>query len=192
MHPSPTRRATANYSNSLPSRKKSVAGEDGDAFILFRRNYCQLSSSPSKTISEQWKGLSPEERAKWERLAREKKREHEALRPARSGPRKNSAVPSATARRKHPGPPAQIEFVAVSPFLAATSSLPTNASASTSTSDSNTASGSGSDLAPAGKTGKRNKWVLIPPEELRAADAPLRSVVPRWVAIWAVLVFGFV
>ncbi|KAF8190609.1 hypothetical protein K438DRAFT_1434052, partial [Mycena galopus ATCC 62051] len=74
-----------------------------DAFILFRRRCCEeralsLSSSApssmasgpsskqrqadlSKTISQQWKALSPEERAKWEALAKEKKREHEALHP---------------------------------------------------------------------------------------------------------------
>ncbi|KAJ7264456.1 hypothetical protein B0H12DRAFT_983126, partial [Mycena haematopus] len=35
----------------------------------------------SKTVSQQWRALSPEERANWEALAREKKREHEALHP---------------------------------------------------------------------------------------------------------------
>ncbi|KAJ6486748.1 hypothetical protein C8R45DRAFT_267767 [Mycena sanguinolenta] len=99
-----------------------------NAFILFRRKYCKLSvtsvkadtdvdeggraggngetkrqrqAALAKAISEQWKALSPEERAKWEELAREKRRQHEALhpgymyRPVRRG-WKNSAVPSAT------------------------------------------------------------------------------------------------
>ncbi|KAJ7753329.1 hypothetical protein DFH07DRAFT_692609, partial [Mycena maculata] len=72
-----------------------------NAFILFRRKYCEdhalglttpsaSISTPSsklrqadlsKTISQQWKALSPEERSYWEALAKEKKREHEMLHP---------------------------------------------------------------------------------------------------------------
>jgi hypothetical protein len=78
-----------------------------NAFILFRRKCCEdrlseldspstpsdNTSSPSgvtkkqrqadlsKTISQQWKSLPAEERQYWERLAKEKKKEHEALYP---------------------------------------------------------------------------------------------------------------
>ncbi|THU95225.1 hypothetical protein K435DRAFT_612759, partial [Dendrothele bispora CBS 962.96] len=74
-----------------------------NAFILFRRKCCEdrqleldsasdsaSSSAPtkrqrqadlSKTISQQLQSLSAEERQYWERLAKEKKKEHEALYP---------------------------------------------------------------------------------------------------------------
>ena len=77
-----------------------------NAFILFRRKCCEerqiamdeLSSTTddgsvnapvkkqrqadlSKTISQQWKGLSQDERAYWEELAKEKKKEHEQMYP---------------------------------------------------------------------------------------------------------------
>ncbi|KAF9496457.1 hypothetical protein BDN71DRAFT_1367629, partial [Pleurotus eryngii] len=71
-----------------------------NAFILFRRKCCEernactsstSSSTPSspsqrqadlsKTISQQWKALAPEERMYWEELAKEKKREHERMYP---------------------------------------------------------------------------------------------------------------
>lgn len=74
-----------------------------NAFILFRRKCCEdrqqaqdeaLSASYadaptkkqrqadlSKTISQQWKALSPEERLYWEEQAKEKKKEHEAMYP---------------------------------------------------------------------------------------------------------------
>ncbi|KAI0628677.1 hypothetical protein C8Q77DRAFT_1162076 [Trametes polyzona] len=70
-----------------------------NAFILFRRAACgelqaargtEGASGPvkkerqadlSKTISQQWKSLTPEERQKWEDLAKEKKKEHEAMYP---------------------------------------------------------------------------------------------------------------
>ncbi|KDQ31691.1 hypothetical protein PLEOSDRAFT_1017219, partial [Pleurotus ostreatus PC15] len=35
----------------------------------------------SKTISQQWRALAPEERMYWEELARERKREHERMYP---------------------------------------------------------------------------------------------------------------
>ncbi|KAJ7136948.1 hypothetical protein C8R44DRAFT_530013, partial [Mycena epipterygia] len=41
----------------------------------------QRQADLSKTISQQWKALAPAERAKWEALAKEKKREHETLHP---------------------------------------------------------------------------------------------------------------
>jgi hypothetical protein len=69
-----------------------------NAFILFRRKCCedrqnaqsesadapskkQRQADLSKTISQQWKSLSPEERHHWEELAKEKKKEHEQMYP---------------------------------------------------------------------------------------------------------------
>ncbi|KAH9848780.1 hypothetical protein C2E23DRAFT_862430 [Lenzites betulinus] len=72
-----------------------------NAFILFRRKCCEdrqaareeeesTTSSPvkkqrqadlSKTISQQWKSLPQAERQYWEDLAKEKKKEHEAMYP---------------------------------------------------------------------------------------------------------------
>ena len=71
-----------------------------NAFILFRRKKCEErqaaqeeddgSSGPikkqrqadlSKTISQQWKSLPSAERQYWEDLAKEKKKEHEAMYP---------------------------------------------------------------------------------------------------------------
>jgi hypothetical protein len=72
-----------------------------NAFILFRRKCCedrqaaqeeaaacidgtakkQRQADLSKTISQQWKALSAEERVYWEELAKEKKKEHEQMYP---------------------------------------------------------------------------------------------------------------
>ncbi|KAG6827398.1 hypothetical protein H0H92_011949 [Tricholoma furcatifolium] len=68
-----------------------------NAFILFRRKCCEeRQAAPedgdgptknprqadlSKTISQQWKSLSAEERQYWEELAKEKKKEHAAKHP---------------------------------------------------------------------------------------------------------------
>ncbi|KAH9923465.1 uncharacterized protein BXZ73DRAFT_50983 [Epithele typhae] len=70
-----------------------------NAFILFRRRKCeerqeaaaaqdedgpvkkQRQADLSKDISQQWKSLPADERAYWEQLAKEKKKEHEALYP---------------------------------------------------------------------------------------------------------------
>ncbi|KAH7929922.1 hypothetical protein BV22DRAFT_1116495 [Leucogyrophana mollusca] len=74
-----------------------------NAFILFRRKCCedrqlaqeeaaaasaldaptkkQRQADLSKTISQQWKALSAEERLYWEELAKEKKKEHEQMYP---------------------------------------------------------------------------------------------------------------
>ena len=68
-----------------------------NAFILFRRKCCedrqleegafdssvkrQRQADLSKTISQRWKNLPPEERQYWEQLAKEKKKEHEQMYP---------------------------------------------------------------------------------------------------------------
>ncbi|KXN82306.1 Repressor ROX1 [Leucoagaricus sp. SymC.cos] len=70
-----------------------------NAFILFRRKCCeerqaaandekldgptkkQRQADLSKTISQQWKSLTPEERKVWEDKAKERKKEHEAMYP---------------------------------------------------------------------------------------------------------------
>ncbi|KAF9449420.1 hypothetical protein P691DRAFT_791143 [Macrolepiota fuliginosa MF-IS2] len=70
-----------------------------NAFILFRRKCCeerqaaandekldgptkkQRQADLSKTISQQWKSLSPEERRVWEDKAKERKKEHEQMYP---------------------------------------------------------------------------------------------------------------
>jgi len=68
-----------------------------NAFILFRRHCCeerqaaaeeadtpakkQRQADLSKTISQQWKSLSADERQVWEDRAKEKKKEHEQLYP---------------------------------------------------------------------------------------------------------------
>ncbi|KAK2467964.1 hypothetical protein APHAL10511_000259 [Amanita phalloides] len=92
-----------------------------NAFILFRRKCCEdrqqeegASDAPmkkqrqadlSKTISQQWKSLSPEERQYWEHLAKEKKKEHEQMypnyvyRPQRS---KDKAKSKKTVKNRRP------------------------------------------------------------------------------------------
>ncbi|KAF7366302.1 Repressor ROX1 [Mycena sanguinolenta] len=83
----------------------------------------QRQADLSKTISAQWKALPPEERAKWEELAREKKREHEALHPGyvyrpQRGGRKNSAVAhpaSASTSAPTAPPPAPAQTTPASP-----------------------------------------------------------------------------
>ncbi|KAF8201869.1 hypothetical protein K438DRAFT_590981 [Mycena galopus ATCC 62051] len=70
-HPSPS-----SASPLLPSAEVLVEpGTGGAAGKTQRQAYL------SKTISQQWIALSPEERAKWEELAKEKKQEHEKLHP---------------------------------------------------------------------------------------------------------------
>lgn len=88
-------------STSLDVERRPKKGDEDyvkrpeNAFILFRRKCCeeraaeeaegaarkQRQADLSKTISQQWKGLSAEERQYWERLAKEKKKEHERLYP---------------------------------------------------------------------------------------------------------------
>ncbi|KAH9478177.1 Transcription factor SOX-21 [Psilocybe cubensis] len=92
-------------SSDSPERRPKKGEEDyikrpENAFILFRRKCCEdrqaaqdeeaASKGPakkqrqadlSKTISQQWKSLSPEERKEWENLAKNKKLEHEKRYP---------------------------------------------------------------------------------------------------------------
>jgi len=104
--PSPSsshkRRKSSCSSSDLGDRRPKKGDEDyikrpENAFILFRRKCCEdrqaaleEASSPSKkqrqadlskTISQQWKGLSADERQYWEHLAKEKKKEHELKYP---------------------------------------------------------------------------------------------------------------
>lgn len=96
------RRSTA---SDIGERRPKKGDEDyvkrpENAFILFRRKCCedrqaqdeaddgasgpvkkQRQADLSKTISQQWKSLSAEERVYWEELAKEKKKEHEAMYP---------------------------------------------------------------------------------------------------------------
>ncbi|PCH35045.1 hypothetical protein WOLCODRAFT_139706 [Wolfiporia cocos MD-104 SS10] len=96
------RRSTA---SEIVERRPKKGDEDyikrpENAFILFRRKCCEdrqaqeeaeeatvgpvkkpRQADLSKTISQQWKGLSSEERHYWEELAKEKKKEHEAMYP---------------------------------------------------------------------------------------------------------------
>ncbi|KAJ7765304.1 hypothetical protein B0H16DRAFT_1687452 [Mycena metata] len=82
----------------------------------------QRQADLSKTISQQWKALSAEERTHWETLAKEKKQQHEALhpdyvyRPQRSG-QKNRVKASVSRssspqERKNSEPPlSHVEFI---------------------------------------------------------------------------------
>ncbi|KAG6369507.1 hypothetical protein JVT61DRAFT_14305 [Boletus reticuloceps] len=101
---SPHKRRKSSTCSDLERRPKK-GDEDyikrpENAFILFRRQCCEdrqatIEEAPpadgptkkqrqadlSKTISQQWKALSPEERLYWEELAKEKKKEHEQMYP---------------------------------------------------------------------------------------------------------------
>jgi len=104
--PSPStphkRRKSSCSSSDLGDRRPRKGDEDyikrpENAFILFRRKCCEdrqaaleEATSPSKkqrqadlskTISQQWKSLSVDERQYWEHLAKEKKKEHELKYP---------------------------------------------------------------------------------------------------------------
>ncbi|KAG7441812.1 uncharacterized protein BT62DRAFT_996930 [Guyanagaster necrorhizus] len=98
--------ATTTASSPSPKERRPKKGDDDyikrpeNAFILFRRKCCedrvdsggaggttttttkkQRQADLSKMISQQWKGLSAEERQYWEQLAKEKKKEHEQMYP---------------------------------------------------------------------------------------------------------------
>lgn len=102
--PSSHKRRKSSSSSSDIERRPKKGDEDyvkrpENAFILFRRKCCedrqaaqeeaasdvptkkQRQADLSKTISQQWKGLTAEERQYWEQLAKEKKKEHEQLHP---------------------------------------------------------------------------------------------------------------
>jgi hypothetical protein len=99
---SPTHKRRKSSTSSDIERRPKKGDEDyikrpENAFILFRRKCCEdrqqeegIADGPtkkqrqadlSKTISQQWKGLSIEERQYWEQLAKEKKKEHEQMYP---------------------------------------------------------------------------------------------------------------
>lgn len=99
------RKSASSTSDMIEQRRPKKGDEDyvkrpENAFILFRRKCCeerqaahdqaaaadaptkkQRQADLSKTISQQWKSLPAEERQYWEDLAKEKKKEHEALHP---------------------------------------------------------------------------------------------------------------
>ncbi|KAI0078616.1 hypothetical protein K474DRAFT_1641267 [Panus rudis PR-1116 ss-1] len=100
------RRSVAGDNERRPKRgDEDYIKRPENAFILFRRKCCeerqqamedasstddaavtpvikkQRQADLSKQISQQWKSLSAEERAYWEDLAKEKKKEHEAMYP---------------------------------------------------------------------------------------------------------------
>jgi hypothetical protein len=98
------KRRKSSCSSDLVERRPKKGDEDyvkrpENAFILFRRKCCEdrqqaedvtASDGPtkkqrqadlSKTISQQWKSLSVEERQFWEQMAKDKKKEHEQLYP---------------------------------------------------------------------------------------------------------------
>ncbi|KAH9979142.1 high mobility group box domain-containing protein, partial [Russula compacta] len=108
--PSGTHRRRRSTVSDISERRPKKGDEDyikrpENAFILFRRKCCedrnlaqgagdagegdgsapptkkQRQADLSKMISQQWKSLSAEERQYWEDLAKEKKKEHEALYP---------------------------------------------------------------------------------------------------------------
>ncbi|KAF8156077.1 hypothetical protein B0H34DRAFT_783649 [Crassisporium funariophilum] len=99
------KRRKSSCSSDVVERRPKKGDEDyikrpENAFILFRRKCCedrqqaeevaaaldgpakkQRQADLSKTISQQWKGLSSEERQFWEQMAKDKKKEHEQMYP---------------------------------------------------------------------------------------------------------------
>lgn len=96
------RRSTVSDNERRPKRgDEDYIKRPENAFILFRRKCCedrnqaqedpedpaaapvkkQRQADLSKAISQQWKGLSSEERQYWEDLAKEKKKQHEEMYP---------------------------------------------------------------------------------------------------------------
>ncbi|KAJ7613238.1 hypothetical protein FB45DRAFT_274420 [Roridomyces roridus] len=110
-------------SASAPS-SLAAGPSSADSPALASNGKKQRQADLSKTISQQWKALSVEQRSHWEQLAKEKKKEHEALhpnyvyRPQRAN--KNRAATSSSssaAKRKNsaPAPAQDIEFVVPAP-----------------------------------------------------------------------------
>ncbi|KAE9406132.1 hypothetical protein BT96DRAFT_811422 [Gymnopus androsaceus JB14] len=104
VSPSPTSSSNNSHLRGDVERRPKKGDEDyikrpENAFILFRRKCCeerqaaeeessiggltkkQRQADLSKTISQQWKSLTPEERKYWEEMAKEKKKEHAQLYP---------------------------------------------------------------------------------------------------------------
>jgi hypothetical protein len=97
------KRRKSSCSSDVVERRPKKGDEDyikrpENAFILFRRKCCEdrqaeedaakadgakkpRQADLSKTISQMWKSLPPEERQKWEQMAKDKKKEHEQLYP---------------------------------------------------------------------------------------------------------------
>jgi len=99
------KRRKSSCSSDVVDRRPKKGDEDyikrpENAFILFRRKCCedrqqaeeeaakaegpakkQRQADLSKTISQQWKGLSQDERQYWEQKAKDKKKEHEQMYP---------------------------------------------------------------------------------------------------------------
>ncbi|KAJ3565474.1 hypothetical protein NP233_g7610 [Leucocoprinus birnbaumii] len=106
-----------------------------NAFILFRRKCCedrqaaandehldgpakkQRQADLSKTISQQWKSLSPEERKVWEDKAKERKKEHEAMypnyvyRPQRSKDKAKAKKAAKPGQKGDESAPENVQFV---------------------------------------------------------------------------------
>ncbi|KAJ7241875.1 hypothetical protein C8J57DRAFT_1526674 [Mycena rebaudengoi] len=105
----------AGNASTAPS---SVAADDSADAVPGKK---QRQADLSKTISAQWKALAPAERAKWEALAKERKREHErehpgyVYRPQRSakraatlsGPSESPRVEGAGQSRRKQSAPAR-------------------------------------------------------------------------------------
>lgn len=101
--PSTHKRRKSTCSSDVVERRPKKGDEDyikrpENAFILFRRKCCEdrqaeeeaakadgakkpRQADLSKTISQMWKSLPPEQRQKWEQMAKDKKKEHEQLYP---------------------------------------------------------------------------------------------------------------
>ncbi|KAG6865501.1 hypothetical protein C0991_002100 [Blastosporella zonata] len=103
VSPSSSHKRRKSTSSDIVERRPKKGDNDyikrpENAFILFRRKCCEdrqaaqeeassdslkkpRQADLSKTISQQWRSLSTDERQYWEQLAKEKKKEHEALHP---------------------------------------------------------------------------------------------------------------
>ncbi len=104
VSPASHKRRKSTCSSDVVERRPKKGDEDyikrpENAFILFRRKCCEdrqaeedaakaegavkkpRQADLSKTISQMWKGLPSEERQKWERMAKDRKKEHEQMYP---------------------------------------------------------------------------------------------------------------
>ncbi|KAJ7467717.1 hypothetical protein FB451DRAFT_396326 [Mycena latifolia] len=130
--------SSANAASAPPSL--AAGPSSADSASLAQPGKKQRQADLSKTISAQWKALSPGERAYWEELAREKKREHEAAHPGyvyrpqraakRSAPASSGGASTSPSKRKNSAPQqgqggAQVEFVVPAPRSGRSASAPT-------------------------------------------------------------------